>query len=89
MIVRVMLVQIPEELIEPLFVRQPGLGRTDISQAPFSDQRCSVPGLLQNSRNTNSQASVYLFREFIRGAVASNMPLVGRVPRSWVWNTTA
>jgi hypothetical protein len=31
--------------------------------------------LLQNSRNTVSQPSVYLFREFIRGAVASNMPL--------------
>jgi hypothetical protein len=30
--------------------------------------------LLQNSRNTTSQPSVYLFREFIRGAVASNMP---------------
>jgi hypothetical protein len=31
--------------------------------------------LLQNSRNTLSPESVYLFREFIRGAVASNMPL--------------
>ncbi|HEX3657169.1 MAG TPA: DUF1549 and DUF1553 domain-containing protein [Pirellulales bacterium] len=31
--------------------------------------------LLQNSRNTVSSPSVYLFREFIRGAVASNMPL--------------
>ncbi len=31
--------------------------------------------LLQNSRNSASQPSVYLFREFIRGAVASNMPL--------------
>ncbi len=31
--------------------------------------------LLQNSRNTVSQPSVYLFREFIRHAVASNMPL--------------
>jgi hypothetical protein len=31
--------------------------------------------LLQNSRLTVSQESVYLFREFIRGAVASNMPL--------------
>lgn len=31
--------------------------------------------LLQNSRNSASQQSVYLFREFIRGAVASNMPL--------------
>ncbi len=31
--------------------------------------------LLQNSRNTASQPSVYLFREFIRAAVASNMPL--------------
>jgi len=31
--------------------------------------------LLQNSRNTASPTSVYLFREFIRGAVASNMPL--------------
>jgi hypothetical protein len=31
--------------------------------------------LLQNSRNSVSGASVYLFREFIRGAVASNMPL--------------
>ena len=31
--------------------------------------------LLQNSRTTNSPASVFLFREFLRGAVASNMPL--------------
>jgi hypothetical protein len=31
--------------------------------------------LLQNSRNSVSQPAVYLFREFIRGAVASNMPL--------------
>jgi hypothetical protein len=31
--------------------------------------------LLQNSRNSASQQSVFLFREFIRGAVASNMPL--------------
>src|SRR4030095_16094180 len=31
--------------------------------------------LLQNSRNTVSQQSMYLFREFIRTAVASNMPL--------------
>jgi hypothetical protein len=31
--------------------------------------------LLQNSRNTTSTKSVYLFREFIRSAVASNMPL--------------
>ncbi|MCI0681468.1 MAG: DUF1549 and DUF1553 domain-containing protein [Gemmataceae bacterium] len=31
--------------------------------------------LLQNSRNAVSQQSVYLFREFIRSAVASNMPL--------------
>lgn len=31
--------------------------------------------LLQNSRNAVSQQSVYLFREFIRNAIASNMPL--------------
>ena len=31
--------------------------------------------LLQNSRNVVSSQSVYLFREFIRDAVASNMPL--------------
>ena len=31
--------------------------------------------LLQNSRNSASLPSVYLFREFIRSAVASNMPL--------------
>jgi hypothetical protein len=31
--------------------------------------------LLQNSRNSVSSQSVYLFREFIRGAVASNLPL--------------
>jgi hypothetical protein len=31
--------------------------------------------LLQNSRNNVSSESVYLFREFLRGAVASNMPL--------------
>jgi hypothetical protein len=31
--------------------------------------------LLQNSRNSASAPSVFLFREFIRGAVASNMPL--------------
>jgi hypothetical protein len=31
--------------------------------------------LLQNSRNVVSSQSVYLFREFIRSAVASNMPL--------------
>jgi len=31
--------------------------------------------LLQNSRNSASQPSVYLFREWIRGAVASSMPL--------------
>jgi len=31
--------------------------------------------LLQNSRNSASSQSVYLFREFLRGAVAENMPL--------------
>lgn len=31
--------------------------------------------LLQNSRNTASSPSVYLFREYIRGAVAANTPL--------------
>ncbi len=31
--------------------------------------------LLQNSRNTVSQASVFSFREFLRSTVASNMPL--------------
>jgi hypothetical protein len=31
--------------------------------------------LLQNSRNVVSSPSVYLFREFIRGAVAANTPL--------------
>lgn len=31
--------------------------------------------LLQNSRNSVNSGSVYLFREFIRSAVASNMPL--------------
>jgi hypothetical protein len=31
--------------------------------------------LLQNSRNSVGQGSVYLFREFIRAAVASNLPL--------------
>ncbi|MBM3995085.1 MAG: DUF1553 domain-containing protein [Planctomycetes bacterium] len=31
--------------------------------------------LLQNSRTSASQQSVYLFREFIRSAIASNMPL--------------
>jgi hypothetical protein len=31
--------------------------------------------LLQNSRNSVSSPSVFLFREFLRGAVASNMPL--------------
>ncbi len=31
--------------------------------------------LLQNSRTNTGVQSVYLFREFIRGAVASNMPL--------------
>jgi hypothetical protein len=31
--------------------------------------------LLQNSRNSVSQPSMYLFREFIRSAVAENMPL--------------
>ena len=31
--------------------------------------------LLQNSRNSVSSPSVYQFREFIRGAVASNLPL--------------
>ncbi len=31
--------------------------------------------LLQNSRNSASPQSVYLFREFIRGAIASNMPM--------------
>lgn len=31
--------------------------------------------LLQNSRNAVSQQSVYLFREFIRSAIAENMPL--------------
>ncbi|MFZ9824898.1 MAG: DUF1549 domain-containing protein, partial [Gemmataceae bacterium] len=31
--------------------------------------------LLQNSRNSVSSQSVYMFREFIRGAVASNMPM--------------
>ena len=31
--------------------------------------------LLQNSRNVVSPQSVYLFREFLRGAVAENMPL--------------
>ncbi len=31
--------------------------------------------LLQNSRTSASQPSVYLFREWIRGAVSSNMPM--------------
>jgi hypothetical protein len=31
--------------------------------------------LLQNSRNSAGSQSVFLFREFIRGAVSSNMPL--------------
>jgi hypothetical protein len=31
--------------------------------------------LLQNSRNVSSPQSVYLFREFLRSSVASNMPL--------------
>lgn len=31
--------------------------------------------LLQNSRNSASSQSVYMFREFIRSAVASNMPM--------------
>ncbi len=31
--------------------------------------------LLQNSRNVVSQPSVYMFREFLRGAVAENLPL--------------
>jgi hypothetical protein len=31
--------------------------------------------LLQNSRNVVSQQSVYLFREFLRSAIAENMPL--------------
>src|ERR1019366_3003808 len=31
--------------------------------------------LLQNSRNTASSQSVYLFREFIRGALAANQPM--------------
>ncbi len=31
--------------------------------------------LLQNSRNSASSQAVFLFREFIRGAVASNLPL--------------
>jgi hypothetical protein len=31
--------------------------------------------LLQNSRNSVSAPSVFLFREFIRGAVASNLPM--------------
>ena len=31
--------------------------------------------LLQNSRNSLSPQSVFLFREWLRGAVASNMPL--------------
>ncbi len=31
--------------------------------------------LLQNSRNTVSSPGVYQFREFIRGAIASNMPM--------------
>jgi len=31
--------------------------------------------LLQNSRSSVSSQSVYLFREFIRGAVSSNMPM--------------
>src|SRR5205807_6310115 len=31
--------------------------------------------LLQNSRNSASAQSVYLFREYIRGAIASNTPM--------------
>ena len=31
--------------------------------------------LLQNSRNSASSQSVYLFREFIRGAISANMPM--------------
>jgi len=31
--------------------------------------------LLQNSRNSVSSSSVFLFREFIRGSIAENMPL--------------
>jgi hypothetical protein len=54
-----------EKLIDALFERP-----------EFVDQWSLKWGdLLQNSRNSASSQSVYLFREFLRGAVAENMPL--------------
>lgn len=47
-----------------------------LARPEFVDQWSLKWGdLLQNSRNSVSSNSVFLFREFIRGAVASNMPL--------------
>jgi hypothetical protein len=54
-----------EKIVEALFERP-----------EFVDQWSLKWGdLLQNSRNTASSQSVYLFREYIRGAVAANTPL--------------
>src|SRR5262249_7147833 len=54
-----------EKVVEELFERP-----------EFVDQWSLKWGdLLQNSRNTASSPAVYQFREFIRGAVAANMPL--------------
>jgi len=48
MIVGVALVQVAEECVEALLARQPRLGGTDVSQAPFADQGRAIAGLLQN-----------------------------------------
>jgi hypothetical protein len=54
-----------EKLIDSLFQRP-----------EFVDQWSLKWGdLLQNSRSTTSVSGVYLFREFLRSAVASNMPI--------------
>lgn len=54
-----------EKLVDALFTRP-----------EFVDQWSLKWGdLLQNSRNTASSPAVFQFREFIRGAVASNMPM--------------
>jgi hypothetical protein len=70
----------PEEIVAFVADRDPGkrekIVDTLFARPEFVDHWSLKWGdLLQNSRNSVSSESVYLFREFLRGAVASNLPL--------------
>ena len=70
----------PEEVRAFLTDKEPGKREKEVDvlfrRPEFVDHWSLKWGdLLQNSRNSVSSPSVYQFREFIRGAVASNMPL--------------